>query len=146
VGDVFGTHLDHPWDPPCLLYSGYRISFPGVKQPGRGVYHPPHLAAKLKKDYNYTSAPHLGLLDTFWIEVYFCVMMNKISRSQGLTVCIANCSFKLHRSAVTSSHEACLFVPMFNFISWLLHHGMTNVSVFILRLYRSLVYVQCTLY
>jgi len=24
-------------------------SFPGVKQPGRGVDHPPHLAPKLKK-------------------------------------------------------------------------------------------------
>jgi len=26
------------------------VSFPGVKRPGRGVDHPPHLAPKLKKE------------------------------------------------------------------------------------------------
>jgi len=120
--------------------------FSEVNQPGRGVYHPPHLAVKLKKELNYTSAPHLGLPDTLWSEVYFCVKMKKISWSQWLTVYIANWSFKFYRSAVTSSHEACLFVLMFNFISRLLHHRMANVFVFIFRLYRSLVYLQCTLY
>jgi hypothetical protein len=30
-------------------------SFPGVKRPGRGVNHPPHLAPRLKKDWNYIS-------------------------------------------------------------------------------------------
>ena len=25
-------------------------SFPGVKRPGRGVYHPPHLAPRLKEE------------------------------------------------------------------------------------------------
>ena len=29
VGDVFGTRPDHVWGPPCLLYSDYRVSFPG---------------------------------------------------------------------------------------------------------------------
>ena len=28
-------------DPFSLLYNGYRVSFPGVKRPGRGVDHPP---------------------------------------------------------------------------------------------------------
>ena len=28
---------------------GYRVSFPGVKRPGRGVDHPLHLAPRLKK-------------------------------------------------------------------------------------------------
>jgi len=36
-------------------------SFPGVKRPGRGVVHPPHLAPRLKKEYSYTSTPPLGL-------------------------------------------------------------------------------------
>jgi len=31
--------------------------FPGVKSPGRGVHHPPHLATRLKKEYSYTSTP-----------------------------------------------------------------------------------------
>ena len=33
-----------PWGPACLLCNGYRVSFPGVKRPGRGVDHPPSSA------------------------------------------------------------------------------------------------------
>ena len=40
-GEIFRTRTDRPWDPPSLLYNGYRVSFPGVKRPGRGVDHPP---------------------------------------------------------------------------------------------------------
>ena len=36
-------------------------SFPGVKRPGRGVDHPPHLAPRLKKEYFYTSTLPLVL-------------------------------------------------------------------------------------
>ena len=32
-------------------------SFPGVKRPGRGVDHPPHLTPRWKKEYGYTSTP-----------------------------------------------------------------------------------------
>jgi hypothetical protein len=32
-----------------LLYNGYRISFPGVKRPGRGVDHPPSSTARVKE-------------------------------------------------------------------------------------------------
>jgi len=35
--------------------------FLGVKRPGHGIYHPPHLAVKLKIEYRYTSAPPLYL-------------------------------------------------------------------------------------
>jgi len=38
---------------------------PGVKQPGRGADHPPHLAPRLKEDQSYTSAPPLGLRALF---------------------------------------------------------------------------------
>ena len=41
---------DRPWGPPSLLYNGYRVSFLGVKRPGRGVDHPSHLAPRLKKE------------------------------------------------------------------------------------------------
>jgi hypothetical protein len=37
------------------------VSFPELKQPERGVDYPPHLALRLKKEYSYTSNPHLGL-------------------------------------------------------------------------------------
>jgi len=39
-----------PWGPPSLLYDGYRVSFPEVMRPGRGVEHLPHLAPRLNKE------------------------------------------------------------------------------------------------
>jgi len=44
-----GPGIEYRWGPPSLLYNKYRDSFPGVKQPGRGGDHPPHLAPRLKK-------------------------------------------------------------------------------------------------
>jgi hypothetical protein len=38
-----------PWGPPSLLHNGYRVSFPGVKRPGRGVNHPPPSSAEVKE-------------------------------------------------------------------------------------------------
>jgi hypothetical protein len=35
-------------------------SFPGVKRPGRGVDHPPHLEPRLKKEYNFTFTTPFG--------------------------------------------------------------------------------------
>ena len=37
----------------------------GVKRPGRGVDHPPHLAPRLKKEYSYTSTSPMGLRELF---------------------------------------------------------------------------------
>ena len=34
---------------PSLLYSGYRVSFQGVKRLGRGVNHPPLYGAEVKE-------------------------------------------------------------------------------------------------
>ena len=47
-GKFFGTRPDQPWGPPNRLYNGYRLSFPGVKRPGRGVNHPPSSSAEVK--------------------------------------------------------------------------------------------------
>jgi len=49
-GEFFRTRPNRPWGPPSLLYNGYRVTLPGVKRPGRGVYHPPNLAPRLKKE------------------------------------------------------------------------------------------------
>jgi hypothetical protein len=48
-GEIFCTCPDRPWGPRSLLYSGYRVSFPGVKQPGRGVDHTPPSSAVVKE-------------------------------------------------------------------------------------------------
>jgi hypothetical protein len=49
----FGRGFPYPSRPalgsPSLLYNGYRISFPGVKWPGRGVDHPSPSSAKFKE-------------------------------------------------------------------------------------------------
>jgi hypothetical protein len=48
-GRVFRSRPDRPWGPLSLLYNGYRVSFPGVKRPGRGVDHPPPSSARVKE-------------------------------------------------------------------------------------------------
>jgi len=45
-------------------------SFLGVKRPGRGADHPPHIAPRLKKEYSYTSTPPLGLRGLIQGEMY----------------------------------------------------------------------------
>ena len=47
-GENFGTYLDRPWGPYILLYSVYRVSFPGEKRSERGIYHPPLSSAEIK--------------------------------------------------------------------------------------------------
>ena len=48
-GEIFRTRSKRSWGPPSLLYNGYRVSFPGVKRPGRGVDHPPPSRAEVKE-------------------------------------------------------------------------------------------------
>jgi hypothetical protein len=48
-GEIFRTRPHRPWEPPSLLYNGYRVSFPGVKRPGRGANHPPPSSAEVKE-------------------------------------------------------------------------------------------------
>ena len=45
----FRTRPDRPWGPPSLLYNGYRVAFPGVKPPTRGVDHPRPSSAEVKE-------------------------------------------------------------------------------------------------
>jgi hypothetical protein len=59
-GEVFCTRPDWAWDPPSLLYNGYQVSFPGVKQPGYGIDYPPPSSAEVKERvelYFYSSGP-----------------------------------------------------------------------------------------
>jgi hypothetical protein len=65
-----------PWARPASYTMGTG-SFPGVKRPGRGVDHQPHLASRLKKEYSYTSTctPRLGLRGLFWFEIYLLSLL-----------------------------------------------------------------------
>jgi len=49
VCEIFCTSPDRPWCSPSLLYSVCRVSFPGVKRPGRGVDHPSLFSVDVKK-------------------------------------------------------------------------------------------------
>ena len=80
-GEIFPTRPHRAWGPPSFQYNGYRVSFPGVKRPGRGVDLPPHLAPRLKKEYSYTSTPPLGLRGLFWGELYLYLL------ASGTQVC-----------------------------------------------------------
>ena len=48
-GEIFRTHPDRPCGPPSLVYSGYRVCFPGAKRLGRGLNHPPPSNAEVKE-------------------------------------------------------------------------------------------------
>jgi hypothetical protein len=67
-----------PGVPPSLPHNRYRVSFPGVKRPGRGVNHPPQLAPILKKVQSYASTPSLGLHGPLWGKLY--LLYSKMSR------------------------------------------------------------------
>jgi hypothetical protein len=62
-------------------------SFPGVKRPGRGVDHPPHLALRLRTEYSYTSTPLLGLRDLFYGTVYIIIIIIIIIIIKKYSVC-----------------------------------------------------------
>jgi len=78
-GEIFRTRPDQPWEPSILLYTGYRFYFTEVKRPERGVYHPPHLAPRLKKEYSYTSTSLLGLRGLLYGELYLYLYKTKMT-------------------------------------------------------------------
>jgi len=49
-GARFSAHVQTGSDAHPASYTIGTGSFPGVKRPGRGVDHPPHLAPRLKKE------------------------------------------------------------------------------------------------
>ena len=50
-GAIFSASVEtgRGTQPTRFLYSGYRVSFPGVKRPGRGVNHSPPSSAEDKE-------------------------------------------------------------------------------------------------
>jgi hypothetical protein len=48
-GEIFRIRPDLLSGPLSLIYNEYRISFPGVKRPGRGIKHTPASSAEVKK-------------------------------------------------------------------------------------------------
>ena len=75
-GKIFRTRSDRPWSPPSPLYGGYRVSFPGVKRPGRDVNHPPPSSSEIKERvelYLYSPQYLLGMLrDSLYLYCSVC--------------------------------------------------------------------------
>lgn len=74
-GNYFTSRLDRPWSPPSFLYKGNRISFTGVKQPGRGLTTHPRLTSWLMKEWSYTSTPsldfHVTIQGNFYLSLSY---------------------------------------------------------------------------
>ena len=60
MNEIFRTCPDRPWDPPSLLYNGYRLFTGGKKRPGRDADPLPPSSAVVKREYSYTSTPPMG--------------------------------------------------------------------------------------
>jgi hypothetical protein len=60
-GEIFRSRPDRPSGPPSLLFNEYRISFPGVRRPGRGVDHTPASSPEVReRGYSYISTPSVA--------------------------------------------------------------------------------------
>ena len=74
-GGIFCTRSDRPWGPPTPLYDAYRVSFPGVKRPGRGVDHPLPSSAEVKERVelylHFPTGPSCLLQDELYIYLIF---------------------------------------------------------------------------
>jgi hypothetical protein len=76
---------DHP-----VSYTMDTESFLGVKRPGRGADHPPHLAPRLKEGCSYTSTPPLCLLTYSRVSFAFTrysQLLKMSSRYNALLIC-----------------------------------------------------------
>jgi len=73
--EIFRTRPDRHWGPPSFLYNVYGVSFPGVKQPGRGVDHPPSSSAEVKErvELNIYSLSGPSWPITECALLYFCI-------------------------------------------------------------------------
>jgi hypothetical protein len=47
--EILRTRPDRSWGPPNFVCNGYRVSFPGLKRPGRSANHAPPSSAEVKE-------------------------------------------------------------------------------------------------
>ena len=112
-GEIFRTRPFRSGGPTILPYKGIG-SFPGVKRPGRGVDHTPHLAPRLKKEQSYTSTPPLGLSGLFQGELYlylyrvtfFFFLIIILARSYAVSInTLRTGAFKLFKCTFPGSKQ-----------------------------------------
>ena len=114
-GEIFRTHPERPGGPTNFLYHRYKISFPGLKKPGRGVDHQPHLVPRLKKEKSnnfnpsrdLTACSRVNFTFTFYLpfQPLPLITSNNIWRSPQIMK-FSTASMELHS-----------IIPLFN-LSW----------------------------
>ena len=72
-----------PGAPPCLLHNGLRLSFPGVKQPERGVDHLPPSIAEIEERVElylwvFKACPRVKFHDRFYPSCWFIYLFTHI--------------------------------------------------------------------
>jgi hypothetical protein len=92
---LFRTCPDRCGGPPSLPYNGYRVSFPRVKRPGRGVDHP-HLSRVEVKDgvALYLYSPEKGLTMTYWKSKHVALYRISLIYLHVLGFCFLNRAFR----------------------------------------------------
>jgi len=106
-GDEFSRVLLHrPRGPPSLLCTGYRVSFPEVKRPGRGVDHPPTSSAEIKERVElYLYLLQFLSIRNFWVwlgeycTVLFMILVPLYSEVKNPSKCRGSLA---HRHTFTS--------------------------------------------
>jgi hypothetical protein len=86
-GEIFRSRSDRSWDPPSLLYNGYRVSFPGVKRPGRGASHPiPSWCRGLRTGRVISVLPLLGPQGPLWAETLPLPILHEMNNIKIIAV------------------------------------------------------------
>ena len=99
-GEIFRTCPDRPWGQPSFLYNGYRVSFPGVKRPGRGVDHPPPSSAEVKERVElYFDSPLWTFVTCYRVNLTFIIIL-------GLNVFGCSVGKCMNRSVMSSNSVA----------------------------------------
>jgi hypothetical protein len=66
---IFCTHPELSWIPPCLLYNGYEVTFPGLKRSRCGIHNPPYSSTEVKERVELYLYSPLGLYGPFQVEL-----------------------------------------------------------------------------
>jgi hypothetical protein len=100
------TCLDRNRCSPGLLFSGYRGSFPGVKQPGREVVYSPTYSSEVKNEWNYTPAPPIPLI---FCKTEISTVLVKVKVFWNMLPCVLVYSYRCFGGT------GCLFLQRYRF-------------------------------
>ena len=96
---VFPNRPDCLWSPPSLIFNA-RVSYPGIKRPGREADHLPPSSAEIKSRCNLTSTPPMYMAWTeTTVPVPCTTQIDMATRSRVLFivpvhVCVCVCLYK----------------------------------------------------